>query len=125
MSDHRYRNKHRSLWPPRRVNTRLSTSQGAYYDDSRSHHYSDNPSVVASSAAMDIPPDTVIVHVPGVTSATRSTPVSEAHNGKCVMLWLKKKCCNWLTLKFVLVKNFKRFLYCTCSVEQLHWSAVL
>lgn len=80
MSDHRYRNKHRSLWPPRRVNTRLSTSQGAYYDDSRSHHYSDNPSVVASSAAMDIPPDTVIVHVPGVTSATRSTPVSEAHN---------------------------------------------
>ena len=79
MSDHRYRNKHRSLWPPRRVSTRLSTSQGSHFD--RTHHY-DNTSVVVSSSAMDIPPDTVIVHVPGVPMASR-TPTSERHNGKC------------------------------------------
>lgn len=76
MSDHRYRNKHRSLWPPRRVSTRLSTSQGSHFD--RTHHY-DNTSVVVSSSAMDIPPDTVIVHVPGVPMASR-TPTSERHN---------------------------------------------
>ena len=80
MSDHRYRNKHRSLWPPRRVNTRLSTSQGAYYNGGLPHHYNDNPSVVASSTAMDIPPDTVIVHVPGVTTARTAT--SDGHSGK-------------------------------------------
>lgn len=95
MSDQRYRNKHRSLWPPRRVNTRLSTSQGTYYDGSVAHPYGDNPSVVASSAPMDIPPDTVIVHVPGVTAAARSTPGSDGHSGKSfVLFWLKTKMCN-------------------------------
>ena len=77
MSEHRYRNKHRSLWPPRRVSTRLSASQGAHYDTT--HHY-DNPSVVGSSASMDIPPDTVIVHLPGVTAAR--PPGIDGHNGK-------------------------------------------
>lgn len=90
MSDQRYRNKHRSLCPPRRVNTRLSTSQGTYYDGSVAHPYGDNPSVVASSAPMDIPPDTVIVHLPGVTTAGRSAPGSDGHSGESlVMFWLK------------------------------------
>ena len=92
MSDQRYRNKHRSLCPPRRVNTRLSTSQGTYYDGSVAHPYGDNPSVVASSAPMDIPPDTVIVHLPGVTTAGRSAPGSDGHSGKSlIMVWLKTK----------------------------------
>lgn len=66
MSDHRYRNKHRSLWPPRRVSTRLSTSQATIHYDA-SHRY-DNTSTVVSSAGVDIPVETVIVHVPGLTS---------------------------------------------------------
>jgi len=55
----------------------LSASQGTHYDGT--HHY-DNPSVVASSAGVDIPPDTVIVHVPGVTASR--PPASDGHNGK-------------------------------------------
>ena len=75
MSDHRYRNKHQSLWPPRRVSTRLSTSQGVHYD--RTHHY-DNTPISTSSSAMEIPPDTVIVHVPGMPRASR-TCSTEGH----------------------------------------------
>ena len=69
MSD-RYRNKHRSLWPPRRVSTRLSTSQATIHYDA-AHHY-DNSSTVTSSAGVDIPAETVIVHVPGLSSARSS-----------------------------------------------------
>lgn len=75
MSDPRYRNKHRSLWPPRRVSTRLSTSQGTIHYDTP-HHY-DNSSAVASSTGVEIPADTVIVHLPGV-SPSRSS-VKDGH----------------------------------------------
>lgn len=96
MSDHRYRNKHRSLWPPRRVNTRLSASQGAYYDEAAlPRHFNDNPSVVASSAAMDIPPDTVIVHVPGVTAARTAT--SDGHSGKFLSYLDLLQTFHWIT----------------------------
>ena len=81
MSDHRYRNKHRSLWPPRRVSTRRSASQATIHYDA-THHYDNTPTVV-SSTAVDIPAETVIVHVPGVTSAR--SPVSDGHGreGTC------------------------------------------
>lgn len=63
-------------------------SQGTYYDGSVAHPYGDNPSVVASSAPMDIPPDTVIVHLPGVTAAGRSAPGSDGHSDSSRLMQL-------------------------------------
>ena len=78
MSDHRYRNKHRSLWPPRRVSTRLSASQATIHYDG-SHHY-DNTSTAVPSAGVDIPAETVIVHVPGLTSSR--SPANDSHSSE-------------------------------------------
>ena len=78
MSDHRYRNKHRSLWPPRRVSTRLSASQATIHYDA-SHRY-DNTSTVVSSAGVDIPAETVIVHVPGLMSSR--SPANDSHSSE-------------------------------------------
>ena len=86
MSDHRYRNKHRSLWPPRRVSTRLSTSQATIHYDG-SHHY-DNTSTVVSSAGVDIPVETVIVHVPGLTSSRSPGNDSQSPEGNELKLFI-------------------------------------
>ena len=85
MSEHRYhRNKHRSLWPPRRVSTRLSASQATiHYDTARQY---DSPSTAVSSAAVDIPPETVIVHVPGVTSSRSPASDSHGREGNCIII---------------------------------------
>lgn len=84
MSDHRYRNKHRSLWPPRRVSTRLSSSQATIHYDPV-HHY-DNSTTVVSSAGVDIPAETVIVHVPGVTSSRSPRPANDGREGNKIII---------------------------------------